>query len=56
MEKIFNDPTPFLHFWDYLPFEEDLVLYFNNLEFPSPKNDLYQVWLILPAGSEEEDF
>ena len=35
------------HFCDYLPFEEDLALYLNNLEFPSPKNDLYQVWLKL---------
>jgi hypothetical protein len=23
-----------LHFLDYLPFEEDLALYLNNLEFP----------------------
>jgi hypothetical protein len=30
---------------DYLPFEEDLALYFNNFEFPLPKDDLYQVWL-----------
>jgi hypothetical protein len=28
---------------DYLPFEEDLALYFINLEFPLPKDDLYQV-------------
>jgi hypothetical protein len=41
--RFLNDPTPFLHFCDYLPFEEKLALYFNNLEFPSPKNDLYQV-------------
>jgi hypothetical protein len=42
------------HFCDYLPFEEDLALYLNNLEFPLSKdlkklessplnNDLLQV-------------
>jgi hypothetical protein len=25
--RILNDPTPFLHFCDHLPFEEDLALY-----------------------------
>jgi hypothetical protein len=35
-----------LHFY-YLPFEEDLALYLNNLEFPLPKDDLYQVLLKL---------
>jgi hypothetical protein len=38
-----NDPTPFLHFCDYLPFEEELALYLNKLEFPLPKDKLYQV-------------
>ena len=42
-KRFFNDPTPFLHFCDYLPFEEDLVLYLNNLESPLPKGDLCQV-------------
>jgi hypothetical protein len=41
--KYFNDPTLFFHFYDYPPFEEDLALYLNNLEFPLPKDDLYQV-------------
>ena len=45
--RFFNDPTPFLHFCNYLPFEEDLALYLNNLEFPLPKDDLCQVWLKL---------
>jgi hypothetical protein len=36
-----------LHFYNYLPFEEDLALYLNYFEFPSPKNFLYQVWLKL---------
>jgi hypothetical protein len=36
-------PTPFLHFCDYLPFEEDLALYLNKLDFPSSKDNLYQV-------------
>jgi hypothetical protein len=38
-----NDLTPFLHFCDYLPFEEDLTLYLKKFEFPSPKDNLYQV-------------
>jgi hypothetical protein len=37
------DLIPFLHFCDYLPFEEDLALYLNKLEFPSPKDSLYHV-------------
>jgi hypothetical protein len=44
-KRFLNDPTPFLHFCDYLPFEEDLALYLNKLESPSPKYNLYQVWL-----------
>jgi hypothetical protein len=35
--RFFNHPFPFLHFCYYLPFEEDLDLYLNKLEFPSPK-------------------
>jgi hypothetical protein len=35
------------HFCNYLPFEEDLALYLNTLEFPLPKDDLYEVWLKL---------
>jgi hypothetical protein len=41
--RLLNDPTPFLHFFYYLPFDEDLALYLNKLECPSPKNNLYQV-------------
>jgi hypothetical protein len=41
--RFLNDPTPFLHFCDYLPLEEDLALYLNKLEFPSPKDNVYQV-------------
>jgi hypothetical protein len=41
--KYLNDPTLFLHFCDYPPFEEDLALSLNNLEFPLPKDDLYQL-------------
>jgi hypothetical protein len=33
----------FLHFYQYLSFEEDLALYLNNLESPLPKDDFYQV-------------
>jgi hypothetical protein len=32
--RFLNDPIPFLHFSDYLPFEEDLALYLKKLEFP----------------------
>jgi hypothetical protein len=42
-EKIFK----FLHFCDYLPFVDDLALYLNKFKFPSSKDNLYQVWLIL---------
>jgi hypothetical protein len=40
-KRFFNNPTPILHFSDYLPFEEDLALYLKKLEFPSPKDNLY---------------
>jgi hypothetical protein len=43
LEKILNESNPFLYFCDYLPFEEDLAVELNNLEFPLPKDDLYQV-------------
>jgi hypothetical protein len=43
LEKILYDPTPFSHFSDYLPFEEDLAHYLKKLEFPSRKDNLYQV-------------
>jgi hypothetical protein len=39
--RFLNDLTPFLHFCEYLTFEKEMVLYLNNLEFPSPKDDLY---------------
>jgi hypothetical protein len=42
-EKIFQWPHQSLHFCDYLPFEEELVLYLYNFEIPLPKNDLYHV-------------
>jgi hypothetical protein len=45
--RFLNDPTPFLQFCNYLPFEEDLTLYLNNLEPPLPKHDLYKVSLKL---------
>jgi hypothetical protein len=41
--RFLNDPFPFLHFCDYLPFEEDLALDLNKLEFPLPKDSLYHV-------------
>ena len=48
LEKIFEWPhLIFFNFCDYLPFEKDLALHLNNLEFPLPKDDLCQVWLKL---------
>ena len=55
-KKILNNPIPFLHFCDYLPFEVNLALYLNNLELPLPRIIYAKFdwnWL---AGSWEEDF
>jgi hypothetical protein len=41
--RILNDPTPFLHFCDYLPFEADLALYLTKLDFPLSKDNLHLV-------------
>jgi hypothetical protein len=41
--RFLNDPTPFLHFCDYFPFEKDLAFYLKKLEFPSSKDNLYEV-------------
>ena len=35
----------FLLFCNYLPLEKGVALHLNNLEFPSPKDDLCHVWL-----------
>jgi hypothetical protein len=43
LKRFLNDPTLFLHFCDYLLFEEDLALDLYNVEFHLPKDDLYQV-------------
>jgi hypothetical protein len=43
-------------FCDYLPFEVDLALYLNNLEFPLPKDHYAKFDCNWPAGSGEEDF
>jgi hypothetical protein len=45
--RFLYDPTPFLHFCDYLPFEKVPALYLNKLEFPLPKDNVFQVWLNL---------
>jgi hypothetical protein len=39
--RLLNAIPPVLHFCDYLPFKEDLTLYLNKLEFPSPKDNSY---------------
>jgi hypothetical protein len=41
--KKFSMTSPNFCIYDNLPFEEDLAFYFNNLEFPLPKDDVYQV-------------
>jgi hypothetical protein len=56
VKKIFKWPHPILAFLDFLPFEEDLTLYLNNLEVSLPKDDLCQVWWNWSAGSGEKDF
>jgi hypothetical protein len=43
---IFEIISPLKRTWPFI---------LNNLEFPSPKDDLYQ-YLILVCGSGEEDF
>ena len=45
--RFLNDTTLFLNFRDYLPFDEGLVLHLNKIEAPSPKDDVYEVWLNL---------
>jgi hypothetical protein len=40
--RFLDDTIPFLHFGDYLPFEEDLALYLSKLDFPSPNDNLYE--------------
>jgi hypothetical protein len=42
-KKNFNGPIPLLSFCDYLPFEVDLTLNLNNLESPSPNDNLLHV-------------
>jgi hypothetical protein len=42
------------HFCDYLPFEEELALSFNNLEFPFPKVIYTKFDRNWPAGSGED--
>jgi hypothetical protein len=38
-----NDPTPFDIFVILSPFEEDLALYLNKVEFSSPKDNLHKL-------------
>ena len=55
--RFLNDPTPFLHFCDYLPFEKDLAHYLKkNLNTPYSRIIYTKFDWFWPAGSEEEDF
>jgi hypothetical protein len=46
LRRSLNDSTPFLHFCDYIPFEEGLAFNLNNLEFPLPKDSLIEIGLL----------
>jgi hypothetical protein len=50
--RFLDDPSTFSHICNYLPFEKDLALYLNKLEFPLSKNNLYQVWLNAGFGEK----
>jgi hypothetical protein len=52
-----NDPTPFLHFCNYLPFEEDLALNLNKfIPFIQGYFVPSLTEIDLPAGFGEEAF
>lgn len=44
-EWFLKNTKTFLIIPDYLPLKEAVTLHFNKLEFPSPNDVLYQVWL-----------
>ena len=46
-EEDLNFVNTFLLFRNYLPLEKGETLYLKQIEFPSPKDALYQVWLKL---------
>ena len=55
--RFFNFINVFSLFLNYLRLEKGGALHLKNLESPSPKDALCQVWLKLFSGSgEEEDF
>ena len=54
-KRILNFINVVLLFHNYLPLKKGRALHLNNLESPSPKNALCQVWLKLASGSGEED-
>ena len=54
LEKIFLMNPP--NFCYYLPFEEDLALYLNNLESPFRRLIYAKFDWNWPAGYEKEDF
>jgi hypothetical protein len=54
--RFLNDATPFLHFCDYLPFEEDLALYLSKLKFSLTRIICTKFDWIWPSGSGEQDF
>jgi hypothetical protein len=47
MTRFLNDLALYLHICDYLPLEKDRAHYLKKLEFPLPKDYLYQIWLKL---------
>jgi hypothetical protein len=55
-KKSFKDHTLFLHYCDYLQFEEYLALYLKKLNFLYLRIIFTKFYWIWPAGSGEEDF
>jgi hypothetical protein len=54
--RFLKDPTLFLHFCDYLPFEEDLALCLKKLNSLHLRIICTKFDWIWPTGSGEEDF
>ena len=54
--RFLNDPTLFLDFCDYLPFEKDMAIDLYNFEFPYLRMICAKFDWNWPAGSREEDF
>ena len=54
-DDFLNFVSVFSLFRNYFLLEKDLAFYLNKLEFPSPKDALYQIWLELSTGFGKEE-